>query len=98
MHQHTREGNSLKPIKMSSLENGFWLLRYAGRPTPKMIKRKLFILEIKSQCHQAHSMLLITRSKVTIIKQLPVLLMQFDFKRNNFSLYLMITVLLFYRK
>ena len=25
--------------KMCSLENGLWLLRYAGRPTPKMIKR-----------------------------------------------------------
>ena len=38
VHQYT-EGNSLKPTKMCSLENGLWLLRYAGRPTPKMIKR-----------------------------------------------------------
>ena len=35
----TREGNSLKPTKMCSLENELWLLRYAWRPTPKMIKR-----------------------------------------------------------
>ena len=31
MYQHTREGNSFKPTKICSLENGFWLLRYAGR-------------------------------------------------------------------
>ena len=29
----------VKPTKMCSLENGLWLLRYAGRPSPKMIKR-----------------------------------------------------------
>ena len=39
VHQYMREGNLLKPTKMCSLENGLWLLRYAGRPTPKMIKR-----------------------------------------------------------
>ena len=39
VHQHTRDGNLLKPPKMCSLENGLWLQRYAGRPTPKMIKR-----------------------------------------------------------
>ena len=33
VHQHTREGNSSKPTKMCSLENGLWLLMYAGRPT-----------------------------------------------------------------
>ena len=25
----------------SLVENGLWLMRYAGRPTPKMIKKKL---------------------------------------------------------
>ena len=30
--------NSLKPTKMCSIENGGWLLRFAGIPTPKMIK------------------------------------------------------------
>ena len=39
VHQHTWEGNSFKPMKMCSLENRLWLLRYAGRSTPKMIKR-----------------------------------------------------------
>ena len=36
---HTKEGNSLELTKMCSLENGLWLLRYAERLTPKMIKR-----------------------------------------------------------
>ena len=27
VHQYTREGNSLKPTKMCSLENGLWLLK-----------------------------------------------------------------------
>ena len=40
MHQHTREEKSIKPTKMCSLENGLWLLRYAGRPTPKKIIKK----------------------------------------------------------
>ena len=39
MHQNMREGNSLKPTKMCSLKNGLWLLRYAGRPTPKTINK-----------------------------------------------------------
>ena len=30
----------VKIKKMCSLENGLWLLRYAGRPTPNMIKKK----------------------------------------------------------
>ena len=38
VHQHTR-GSLLKPTKMCSLKNGLWLLKYAGRLTPKMIKR-----------------------------------------------------------
>ena len=40
MHQKEGKGkgNSLKPTKMCSFENGLWLLRCAGRPTPKMIK------------------------------------------------------------
>ena len=39
LHQHMREGNSLKPTNLCSLKNRLWLLRYVGRPTPKMIKR-----------------------------------------------------------
>ena len=39
MHQYSRKGNSFKPTKMCSLKNGLRLLRYAGRPIPKMIKR-----------------------------------------------------------
>ena len=35
MHQHTREGNSLKPTKFYSFVNGLWLLKYAGRLAPK---------------------------------------------------------------
>ena len=37
VHQHTREGNSLKPTKMCSLKNRLCLLKYAGRPTPKNV-------------------------------------------------------------
>ena len=39
-HQHTREGNSLKPTKLYSLKNGLWLLKYARRPTPKKMINK----------------------------------------------------------
>ena len=38
VHQYTREGSSLKPTKMCSLENRLQLLKYAGRPTPKLIR------------------------------------------------------------
>ena len=37
VHQLTREGNSLKPTTMCSLENGLWLLKYAGRPIKKNV-------------------------------------------------------------
>ena len=32
--------NLLTPTKMYSLKNGLWLLRYAGRPTPKKMIKK----------------------------------------------------------
>ena len=31
--------NLIKPTKMCSLKNGQWLLKYARKPNPKMIKR-----------------------------------------------------------
>ena len=34
---HRVGGNSFKPAKIYSLENGLWLLKYAGGPTPKII-------------------------------------------------------------
>ena len=38
-HIYMREGNLSKPTKMWSLENGLWMLKYAGRPTPKNDKK-----------------------------------------------------------
>ena len=35
MSQHMREENMLKPTKMCSIENRLWLLKNAGRTTPK---------------------------------------------------------------
>ena len=42
VHQHTSEGNSLKPTKKKKVlpHKGLWLLKYTERPTPNMIKKK----------------------------------------------------------